>query len=134
MQTEGGETPNQSSFSHFCRTPRKATYEVGVDLVADDGQLVARRDVDDVQQVAPRVDGAARVGRVVDDDGGGALVDQRLEVIQVDLPLPLRLQAESHQFSSIIIKETCLYSRGEQLRSPVNLRVSVGSLSCQTKT
>lgn len=56
-----------------------------VDLVGDDRDEVLFGDSADLPQVVLVVDRAARVGRVVDDDGRGFLVDQRFQVIQVDL-------------------------------------------------
>mmetsp|Transcript_36985 Transcript_36985/g.119715 ORF Transcript_36985/g.119715 Transcript_36985/m.119715 type:complete len:252 (-) Transcript_36985:63-818(-) len=64
---------------------------LAVNLVGDDGQLVARGNVDEAEQVLLGEDGAARVGRVVDDQGLGARVDKALELREVRLP-PLARQ------------------------------------------
>lgn len=65
--------------------------EVAVDLVGDHGEVVALADGEEVEEVLLSEDGAAGVGGVVHDDGGGAVVDQGLKLLQVHLPVVLRL-------------------------------------------
>lgn len=65
--------------------------EVAVDLVSDHGEVVALADGEEIEKVLLSEDGSAGVGGVVHDDGGGALVDQGLELLQVHLPVVLGL-------------------------------------------
>ena len=66
--------------------------KVLVDFVGDNREAMAFGNVEDVAKVVLVEDRAARVGRVVDEDGGGALVNQGLHVLEVDLPLAFRNQ------------------------------------------
>eukprot|EP00966_Prymnesium_polylepis_P289624 6689901-Prymnesium_polylepis.1 len=65
---------------------------LAVDLVGDDWNLVALGDGDEADEVLPRVDRPARVGRVVDHDRARALVDQTLQMRRVRLPVALGQQ------------------------------------------
>jgi len=62
-----------------------AVDHAAVDLVGDDGHPAPLGQAQDVAQVALGVDGAARVVRVVDDDGDRVLVHQPLQGLQVHL-------------------------------------------------
>ena len=59
-------------------TPEKNlhTHKVGIDLVGQDGHLVAGGDGQDVEDMVPGEDVPAGVGRAVDHDAGRALVQQ----------------------------------------------------------
>lgn len=63
-----------------------------VDFVGDYRDPVAFGDFEDVEEVIGGVDGAARVGGVVDDDRCGVFVDLLLEVSQVDYPVLVGLE------------------------------------------
>lgn len=63
-----------------------------VDLVSDDGYSVTLSDGQHSCQVLSRVHRAAGVGGVVDYDSDSVLVYLMLQVIQVDLPMLVRLK------------------------------------------
>jgi len=67
--------------------------QVAVDLIRNHGQVVAFTDSQKVQEVLLAENGSARVRWVVHDDGGGAVVDQGLQLLQIHLPVVLGLYA-----------------------------------------
>ncbi len=62
-----------------------------VDLVGDDRQVVLAGHGGDLHQVLRGEVAAARIGRVVDDDGFGASINQTIHGLEVTFPRSLRL-------------------------------------------
>ena len=70
----------------------RCTHQVLVYLVGDDGYKIATRYFEDVKQMLLAVNGATRVGRVVDDQRRRVPVDLLLELHQVHFPALVWLQ------------------------------------------
>ena len=66
-------------------------HKVLVDLIGNNGEIVLLSYLENVQQVVPVKHRSARIRGVVDQNGlGFARLDQRLQVLEVDLPTLLR--------------------------------------------
>ena len=61
--------------------------KIVIDFVGNDGHFVHLGHGQDLFEVGRREDAAARVRGRVDDDGGRFLVDERLHVLEVNLPV-----------------------------------------------
>lgn len=62
---------------------------VAINLVSDYGYPIPLSQLQDSLEVLARVDGSGRVVRVVDDDGGRVVIDERFHVFQIDFPIAI---------------------------------------------
>lgn len=74
-------------------TTTTTTHKVGVDFVGDDWQPKRLGGAQNLAQMSPRVDRAARVRRIVDDYTRSVVVGFTDQVLHVYLPSALRLHA-----------------------------------------
>lgn len=98
--------------------------QVAVNLVSDHRQVVTLAHGQEVEEMLLPENGAAGVRRVVHDDGGGALIDQRLKLLQVHLPVVFGLNSikELVFFSSIDLScWLCLLQSQSQWKSSEHL-------------
>ena len=82
---------------------RVKTHEVVVDFVGDNRKSEPLYDMQNVLDVLKTEDRSTRVRRIVDDHGDRVVVDLGYEIIEVDLPWPLRLniRADSHVYHTL---------------------------------
>ena len=78
-----------------------------VDFISDDGHLEFIRDSQNLLHVLGREAGAARVARIVDEDGFGARRNLAAQVSQVDLPTLLGHEAVRLVFYVQILANRC---------------------------
>ena len=69
------------------------TYEMFINFIGDDWDLVSLGQLQNGQEMIAAEDRAAGVGGIVDENRCRCVVDQRLQVIQVYLPVLLWLES-----------------------------------------
>ena len=67
------------------------SYHSSIDFICYDGYFLSLGHCQDVEQVLARVDRAAGVAGVVDNDGSGVVINLPLQILQVNLPALLWL-------------------------------------------